>query len=150
MIMRNSVRPLVEADLKAILAIENQCYPIPWTADHFRHELTNPVASLVGCDVDNSLSGYICYWLIAGEMEILNVAVDPLYQRRGIAGILIENAFHHCQSKGLDSAWLEVRAGNKAAIGLYEQFGFVVNGQRQRYYRDGEDALLMMRMFEHP
>lgn len=150
MIMKDSVRPLAEADLKAILEIEKQCFPIPWSADHFRHELANPIASLIGCDVARFLAGYICYWLIAGEMEILNVAVDPSYQRQGIAGALLAEAFRQCQGKGLDSAWLEVRAGNAPAIGLYEQFGFIVNGQRKRYYKDGEDALLMMRTFERP
>lgn len=150
MTTKDFVRSLEEADLQTILAIEKKCYPNPWTADHFRHELTNPVAFLVGCDVENSLAGYICYWLIGGEMEILNVAVDPSYQRRGIAGTLLKKAFLYCQDKGLDSAWLEVRAENRAGIGLYEQFGFAVEGRRQRYYRDGEDALLMMKMFEHP
>lgn len=147
MIISDFVRPLLEADLKAVLAIERQCYPSPWTIDHFRHELNNPVAFLTGCEAGGVLAGYICYWLIAGEMEVLNVAVDPAHQRRGVAATLLGDAISNCQRAGATTAWLEVRAGNRAAIGLYEQFGFVVEGRRQRYYRDGEDALLMLRTF---
>jgi ribosomal-protein-alanine N-acetyltransferase len=44
---------------------------------------------------------------------------------------------------GLDAAWLEVRAGNAAAIALYERFGFTTVGRRPGYYADGEDALVM-------
>jgi ribosomal-protein-alanine N-acetyltransferase len=78
----------------------------------------------------------------------LNVAVAADYRRRKIATVLLEQAFIECRKLELNSAWLEVRAGNVAAIALYRQFGFTVNGRRQHYYSDGEDAMLMLRQFD--
>ncbi len=118
-----------------------------WTADHFNAELEQSFSSLDGCEIDGRLIAYICYWLVAGEMQVLNVAVEPAYRRRGIAAILLTQALARCRQQGLISAWLEVRAGNIAAIELYQQFGFTVEGRRRRYYRDGEDALLMVREY---
>ncbi len=77
-------------------------------------------------------------------LSIRHVSVKEL------PGRYLRRRFGSRQDRGLESAWLEVRAGNVPAIGLYEQFGFIVNGQRKRYYKDGEDALLMMRTFERP
>lgn len=147
MVVKKSLRFLGGADLINILALEQQCSSVPWATEHFQAELDNPVASILGCEFDGHLAGFICYWLIAGEMQILNVAVAADYRRRKIATVLLERAFLECRKLELDAAWLEVRVGNAAAIGLYRQFGFIVNGCRQHYYSDGEDALLMLRKF---
>jgi ribosomal-protein-alanine N-acetyltransferase len=52
-------------------------------------------------------------------------------------------------SAGAESAVLEVRAGNKAAISLYHKLGFAEVGKRKAYYSDGEDALLMQKDLKH-
>lgn len=139
--------PASAAELDEIVAIEQLCYPHPWKVEQFQQELENPVSRLNLLRVDQNLCGYICYWLIAGEMQILNVATAPAWRRKGVAKLLLEGAFQRCAGEGLDSAWLEVRAGNYAAINLYQRNGFVVEGTRRGYYRDGEDALLMVRNF---
>jgi len=141
------IAPLSEGDLEAVLPIEKASYPHPWTLVHFKDELQNPVADLVGCKIDDILAGYLCYWLIAGELQILNVAVAPEFRGCGIANRLLDHVFASCHTKGLVSAWLEVRVGNRAAIALYRRFGFSDGGVRRNYYRDGEDALLMVRDF---
>ena len=142
-----SVRPLHESDLEAVLAIERASYQQPWTLEQFKQELKNPVSLIAGCQIENRLAGYICYWLVAGEMQILNLATAPRYRRRGVAKKLLDYAFAFCEARGLVAAWLEVRAGNLAAQDLYRQCGFEVDGCRRAYYQDGEDALLMVRKF---
>lgn len=147
MVAEQTVRRLAASDLDAIMRIEKRCYPMPWSEGHFRQEFNNAVASILGCYDDGTLAGYLCFWFIVDEMQVLNVAVDPAYRRRGIAAALLRRAIAECRVRGMVSAWLEVRAGNKAAIALYGDLGFVVEGTRRRYYRDGEDALLMVRTF---
>lgn len=139
------IRSATKADLDRILAIERQCYPHPWTWDHFNQELTNSAASLDVCCCDGHLVGYHCHWLIAGEMQILNIAVAPGFRGQGIARALLEYAFSRQTQVGLERAWLEVRAGNRVAIKLYQSFGFTQQGRRKSYYSDGEDALLMVK-----
>jgi len=140
-------RMMVAADLDEVLAIESDCYPTPWTAQQFKDELQNSVASILLCERETKIVGYICYWLIVDEMQILNVAVAPQARRNGIAEQLLNRAFSDCQQRGLTVAWLEVRAGNSGAITLYRNNGFRTDGVRRGYYRDGEDALLMVKEF---
>lgn len=140
---------LDENDLNEVVAIERACYSKPWSVDQFKQELNNPVAFVDGCKIGNQLAGYICYWLVAEEMQVLNVAVARACRRRGIGRLLLNHAVHRCVKNGLSTAWLEVRAGNFSAIALYQHYGFQVDGVRRGYYNDGEDALLMFMAFDH-
>ena len=135
------------ADLDKVVAVERLCYPHPWRAEQFLQELNNPVSQIDLLSAEGQLCGYICYWLIAGEMQILNIATAPDWRRQGVADRLLTRVFETCRSAGLASAWLEVREGNLAAISLYRRHGFEVAGGRTGYYRDGENALLMVRNF---
>ncbi len=141
-------RLMSEDDLEDVLAIEKMCYPLPWSARQFLDELQNNAAAILLCEVGGRIAGYICYWLIAGEMQILNVATAPGMRRKGIGQLLLQKAFSNCRQTGLSSAWLEVRAGNRGAIQLYQRNGFEQNGLRRGYYRDGEDAVLMVKKFD--
>ena len=138
---------LQEQDLSAVYQIEQHSYPYPWSPEQFRQELENPVAAVELCLCGEQLAGYVCYWLIAGELQILNIATSPDFSSKGIAAKLLSYIFRLCQGKGLDRAWLEVRCSNQAAIALYRKQGFVDDVVRTGYYRDGEDALLMVRDF---
>jgi len=144
-----SIRVVAEPDLDAILRIEEGCYPLPWSFQQFVQELENPVASLLVCEVENEIVGYICYWLIADEMQILNLATAPQFRRKGVAAQLMTQAFSRCLPEHLSSVWLEVRAANQAAIALYQRHGFKQSGIRKAYYRDGEDAIVMVKTLKN-
>ena len=141
------ILPLEKKDLFAVLEIEQQSYPFPWTEEQFLQEIDNPIATVELLWCGKQLAGYLCYWLIAGELQILNVATARQFRRQGVAGKLMEHVFDDCRKNGLERAWLEVRATNVAAIDLYQKQGFVADTVRAGYYRDGEDALLMVRDF---
>ncbi len=138
------IRSCRAEDLPAVLQIEQLCYQRPWTLALFQQELDNPVAHLELLYAHDELAGYLSYWLIAGEMQILNVATAPAWRRQGGAARLVEHCLQQCRRQGLERAWLEVRKSNRAAISLYQRLGFVIVDKRKQYYRDGEDALLMV------
>ena len=141
------IRNVTVSDLDAILTIENNCYAQPWSYRMLAQELDNPVANFI-CSIENGkICGYLCYWYVAGEVEILNIATALHMQRRGIAGKLLEYAFGQVDQNQLTAAFLEVRSSNSGAIALYEKVGFRKTGLRKNYYRDGEDAILMARAF---
>ena len=72
----------------------------------------------------------------------MNIAVAPERRREGIAHELMERLFDAAGPRARFT--LEVRTSNRAAIGMYERFGFRAAGHRRRYYHDnGEDALIM-------
>jgi [ribosomal protein S18]-alanine N-acetyltransferase len=134
---------MVVADLVAVHQLECAAQLAPWGVDHFTAELNNPCAHIALGFLQGQLAGYICWWLIAGEVQIQNVATLPLFRRRGVAACLLSHVFDQCRANGFDSAWLEVRVSNASAIALYERYGFTTVGSRPRYYADGEDALVM-------
>jgi len=80
--------------------------------------------------------------------EILSVAVRDDWRRCGVGRALVERALEETRRAGLAMVQLEVRAANRDAVTLYRAVGFVVVGRRPRYYRNGEDALLMTRNVE--
>ena len=81
--------------------------------------------------------------MIGTEIQLMKVATDPRYRRRGFARALIEEMIVDGRKQGARRVTLEVRPSNHAARRLYHTLGFVEVGRRPRYYRDGEDALLL-------
>jgi ribosomal-protein-alanine N-acetyltransferase len=85
-------------------------------------------------------------WLVSDELHINNLAVHPRWRQRGIARELLTTALRRGRDAGARSAFLEVRASNAAAQGLYRQFAFESIGVRSRYYTHPvEDAVIMRR-----
>jgi ribosomal protein S18 acetylase RimI-like enzyme len=82
----------------------------------------------------------------AGEFaEIFYLCTDPAQRQRGVATALLGKCCAEARSNGAQRLVLEVRTGNQAAIALYRKHGFAVTLVKQRYYADGEDALLMVK-----
>lgn len=77
------------------------------------------------------------------DAEILNIETLPSHRRQGLAQSLLVEAFDWARQNQRQVVWLEVRAGNDAAVSLYRKTGFVQISTRKRYYSDGEDALVM-------
>jgi ribosomal-protein-alanine N-acetyltransferase len=87
--------------------------------------------------------GYVLGWRVADEVQILSVAVDPMWRRQGIGERLLEDFLSRLRREGVRSVGLEVRASNRPAQLLYEKLGLVLQGERPGYYPGGETALLL-------
>ena len=71
---------------------------------------------------------------------IASIGVHPDVRRRGLARRLLRA----CEvSLGTPRIRLTLRASNTAALQLYQSSGYIDAGRWSRYYRDGEDAILM-------
>ncbi len=91
------------------------------------------------------LAGYIVARIGADELHINNVAVRDGHRRRGIGRSLLDHILTEGRRAGVARAFLELRAGNSAALALYEDCGFRITSRRVRYYSDPvEDALVMI------
>ena len=139
------VRELREEDLEAVLAIETASAPHPWTAGIFADELAQGATRrYVVALEDDRVVGFCGLLLSLDEGHITNIAVDPTLRRRGYAHAMMLVTVRTAIAKSLRALTLEVRVSNKAAIALYQRFGFAPGGVRPRYYPDnGEDALIM-------
>lgn len=141
-----TLRPMIEADLAAVLRIEHACFPRGWNRSHFQTELASERASCVVAELDGRVAGYLCLTVLLDEAEILDVAVDPALRGRGIGTQLVQWACDEAIQRGARLLLLEVRATSQPAIALYERFGFKQTGLRKGYYEDNIDAVLMDKM----
>jgi ribosomal-protein-alanine N-acetyltransferase len=135
-----------EADLDAVMAIERLSFPMPWPRQAFSDELTRPWARLEVLRHTGRVVGFCNYWLVADELQILNIAIHPDERRRGHAERLLQHILSEANRNNTHVVSLEVRMSNQPAQALYRKFGFREVGTRPKYYADnGEDALLMDR-----
>ena len=153
-----SITRMTEHDLLEVVEIEKLSGISAWGWDAYHKELQAPedVIMLVARTATEStqkqgpaIEGFIVSRLVAGELHINNVAVRPEVRRRGIAAGLLAAVLEEGRHNAARLAFLEVRAGNAAAQGLYRRCGFQVTGRRKRYYNQPvEDALLMSLVLE--
>ncbi len=140
------IRHATKNDLSKIALIENRVFRCPWSNDQIRWELRSQhVASNYVKLLEDNIIGYIFTHKIDKEVQILNFAIDTFYQHKGYG----EEFFSYFMDQ-LDediSIILEVRKSNFSAINLYLKFGFSELGIREKYYSDGEDAIVMKRKF---
>jgi ribosomal-protein-alanine N-acetyltransferase len=140
------IRVLELRDLSAIEAIEQKAYPTPWSRSMFASELAKPTSICLGAFEGQDLVGYVINSRYVDAWHVMNVAVDPDHQRRGIATALLERLFEVTRDDERRGYTLEVRVSNEDAIALYEKLGFEARGIRRGYYTDNrEDALIMWR-----
>jgi ribosomal-protein-alanine N-acetyltransferase len=140
------IRPLRLTDLGEVEAIELRAYQTPWSRSMFASELAKPTSICLGAVEGDRLVGYVINSRYVDAWHVMNVAVDPDHQRRGIATRLLERLFELTTDDERRGYTLEVRISNTDAIRLYEKLGFERRGTRRGYYTDNrEDALIMWR-----
>ena len=137
-----TIRKAERADIPALCALEAECFSEPWTVKGFEDSFENACFVCFAAEEDGIVCGYIGAMLICGEAEITNVAVAGTHRRRGIGGMLLDAVM----ALDAERVLLDVRASNTAARGLYEKYGFQIDGIRRGFYaKPREDAVLMSR-----
>jgi len=143
---RAVLRPMSVTDLQQIIRIEQTSFPTPWTLELFVRELSLKFSHNFVLDLLGMIIGYVNFWVVAGEMHIMSIAVHEDYREKRVGTMLLERSLDYARRRGAEYVYLEVRMGNDAAIALYQGMGFEVVGVRKGYYTDtGEDALVMAR-----
>ena len=127
-----------------IIAIESLSFLSPWSLRSFETELTKPVSHLWGLVNGDILLGYICFWMFASEIQLINIAVHPENRGMRLGSLLLNKMISTGIDKGVRHIWLEVRPSNASAKKLYQKYGFKEVGLRSNYYTDtNEDAIIM-------
>jgi ribosomal-protein-alanine N-acetyltransferase len=154
-----TISPLVKADIPEVLEIEIQGQPEPWTERSFLEEIDRLNSYALVARLDNSIAvtepppgtrgkiaGYIFFWCVADEIQILNIGVRKDVRGRGIGRLLLERAIVAGEQRNARCVNLEVRESNSAARRLYENFGFRVVGKRPNYYGENTEAAILMEL----
>lgn len=128
---------------ECIASIEAEAAAWPWTLASIRASLALPTTRAWLATVGGRACGHLLASTVAGEGEVLTIAVRPDDRRRGYAGRLLDACEASWRAEGVEQAFLEVRAGNTPAIALYTARGWRGVGRRRDYYPDGEEAMVM-------
>jgi len=139
-----NIRRVEMRDIKEIMRLDRRVYPSPWSEKMTIEQTTGNGRVHFVVIVDDQIVGHGGIALLAKEAHVTTIAIDPDYQRSGFGSRLLDRLITSAAANQCVGITLEVRAGNWAAIALYETAGFESAGVRPRYYQnDGEDAVIM-------
>lgn len=140
------IRDMTAADVNAVWAIEQAVQPYPWTLGNFNDALQAGYVARLAVNNDE-IQGFMVWFPLPDEAELLNIGVATAHQRRGVAWALLADMLTTARAQQRQRVFLEVRVSNIPAIELYCQTGFAVAGERRHYYKNAngsEDALVMV------
>ena len=142
--------PMRIQDLDEVMRIEALSFSNPWSRQQFVDEIErNPLSTptvLKKSGREQEVAGYCVCWVVAGELHINNIAINPQDRGQGNGEILMQWALDFGRMSGCRRAVLEVRVTNEKAIRLYQRLGFETLGVAPSYYEDtGEDAYIFVK-----
>ena len=141
------IRPMRPEDVGEVIAVEHSAYTHPWSEGILRDCLRVGYSCWV-CELGDAIVGHAVMSVAIGEAHLLNICVGPRWQGRGVGRRLLRRLLRIARERNADTMFLEVRASNVGARGLYESEGFGEIGRRRDYYpadRGREDAIVYAR-----
>lgn len=144
--MDYEIRLMDQFDIDQVVLGEEKVFGESLGYDMLYSELVmNPFANYFVLDIDGMVRGYIGVWIDVDRAEVINFYVDKEYQSMGFGSMMLEFVIELCKMSNVPNISLEVRRSNEKAIKLYNKYGFVYSYDRVRYYKDGEDALVLIK-----
>lgn len=142
----NKMKKLTVAQLDELYAIEIACFQHPYTREQLRYEIEeNEFSSVLGVYEEDTLIGFIDYWITFETCQLNQIAILPEYRRKGYGNQLMKEMIQHAEEAMCENIMLEVRVSNQTAQAMYEAFGFLPLQVRKGYYDNGEDAIVMVK-----
>ena len=142
-------RYATKKDFEEVLVIENECFLEPYSRDNLLYEFEeNPVNKIIVAEKDGKVVGFIDYLITFNSATIMQVAVTKECRNLGIATQLLsemEKSFPKEVDELVESITLEVRVSNKPAVNLYTKNGYKIVVIKSHYYKDGENAIYMIK-----
>jgi len=139
-------------DVEAVVAVENDAYPFPWTRGNFLDSLASRYEAWTLREADARLAGYFLLMHAVDETHLLNITVRPDLHGRGYGRMLLDKVIQLALDANMHSVLLEVRPSNEHALAVYRHCGFQPIGVRKQYYpaagTSREDAIVMRLMLD--
>ena len=131
------IRRATADDSSTLARLHAEAFAEPWSEAALAGLATSSGAFALAAD-----DGFILVRALAGEAEILTLAVRPAARRRGLGRTLVQAAAAAARQAGAESLFLEVAADNAAALALYADCGFEPVGRRNAYYRRRDEPAM--------
>ena len=136
-------------DFDEVQKIENECFIEPYSTEDLHYEFEkNPVNKIIVAESDGKVVGFIDFLITFNSSTIMQVAVTKEFRKNGIATQLLsemEKSFPKNIDDIVETITLEVRESNEAAKNLYLKNGYKIVVVKEHYYKDGENAIYMLK-----
>jgi len=140
------IREMKESDLPRVLEIQQELAFQEWNEREFLAEIQANYALCIVFEQTNfdvtDIVGYAIFHMMGPDSELLSIATATSEQGKGIGGELLKAGLEGLNFANGDQMFLEVREGNANARRFYEHHGFEAYAKREKYYSDGENAIL--------
>lgn len=130
------VAPLDGDHAAAASAIHSASFARRWGTLELERMIATETSHTDGIFIggDKKLAGFALSRLVAGEAEILTLAVEPATRGQGAGRALLSTHLERLSRAGARVVFLEVDEGNESALALYRRAGFAEIGRRPGYY----------------
>jgi ribosomal-protein-alanine acetyltransferase len=144
---RLSVRPAKASDLPAILAIETASFGSDaYDRKLFAEYLHKCGGLFLVAMWGTKVAGYAISCINPRGAELVSIAVLPGHRKLGLASVLMDSTLRRLRRRQVRQLTLMVKVSNTAALSFYEKYGFGRIRRVRRYYEDGSDGLLFVRV----
>lgn len=140
-----TVRPLIREDLSWLLPLDAGSFAEAWTEGTWLEELTGRLSHYIALLDQGQPVAFGGFWLVAGEAQVMRLAVDPKRRGEKLGLALLEAMLAEAVRLEAIEMTLEVREGNLPARRTYDHVGFAECGRRPGYYGDNGEAAILMR-----
>ncbi len=130
-------------DVEAIVSLDQEVLQTNWHEKLYAESIVLKDTQSLVLDHEGRLIGFLIYRNIGGDFEIIQLALNKVYQRQGLASMMIDFMIQDAQSSHIEFIYLEVEMDNLPALNLYKKYGFEAIHQRKNYYGQGQDAIVM-------
>lgn len=144
-VIMTAISLVIPENLSQLLAIERRSNAFPWSAQTFDKNNGGRFINYK-FEAKGKIVGFVITQVVLDEASLLNIAIEPNFQRSGYARQLLLHLIAELEKNEVITLWLEVRSSNLPAIALYEQLHFHQVSRRLNYYptQSGyEDAIIM-------
>jgi ribosomal-protein-alanine N-acetyltransferase len=143
--MQATIRAFHPADAAALTSIlQDAPEAANWTQTSYQESMNSPGSVAFVSEGDGRVTGFLIGRQVSDEAEVLNLAVAPSARRRGDGGALLRAVMEEFRARAVSRVFLEVRESNVTGIAFYERHGFSKTGRREGYYRDPNEAAVLM------
>lgn len=139
------IRKLELKDIEKIVKLEEDIFGESLGYEMLSEEIDNPLIWFRVIEVNNDVIGYIGGYFFMEDGEILNFLIEEEYQHLGYGTQLFNSIMDEASLIGIKRVTLEVRRSNQKGLNFYKKHNFKEISVRKHYYKNGEDAIVMMK-----
>ena len=139
------IKEISEKNAKECFVLDSKSLNL-WSIEQWKNELITSKNKAIALFKDEKIIGVCVFQIICDEAELHYIAIHPKYLRKGFGNMLFSKFISFSKKYKIKRIFLEVSAKNHAAINFYEAFDFKTISIRKKYYKDGSDAILKVKV----